>query len=143
MRSRNLTWWRQRVRGVRTIFHLFRIDHVLGFYRIYAFPWRPSRNQEFVALSWDEMLARTGGAFPRFCPRDDSTSENSEANQREGEEYLRIVLDESGQTRVVGEDVGVVRNYVRRSWRSLGIATFKIPHWEYYHDGRSFTGSEY
>ena len=41
MRTRNLDWWRQRVRGVRKIFHVFRIDHVLGFYRIYAFPWRP------------------------------------------------------------------------------------------------------
>ena len=34
MRTRNLAWWRQRVRGVRKIFHAFRIDHVLGFYRI-------------------------------------------------------------------------------------------------------------
>ena len=31
-------------RGVKEIFHVFRIDHVLGFYRIYAFPWRPERN---------------------------------------------------------------------------------------------------
>ena len=44
MRTRELAWWRQRVRGVRKIFHVFRIDHVLGFYRIYAFPWRPERN---------------------------------------------------------------------------------------------------
>ena len=49
MRTRNLAWWRQRVRGVRKIFHVFRIDHVLGFYRIYAFPWRPGRNPEFLA----------------------------------------------------------------------------------------------
>ncbi|MFL6530601.1 MAG: 4-alpha-glucanotransferase, partial [Chthoniobacterales bacterium] len=38
MRTNNFEWWRQRVRGVRRIFHVFRIDHVLGFYRIYAFP---------------------------------------------------------------------------------------------------------
>jgi 4-alpha-glucanotransferase len=36
--SRNFDWWRQRVAKVRAVFHLFRIDHVLGFYRIYAFP---------------------------------------------------------------------------------------------------------
>jgi 4-alpha-glucanotransferase len=34
MRATNFEWWRQRVRGVRRIFHVFRIDHVLGFYRI-------------------------------------------------------------------------------------------------------------
>ena len=39
--AHNFAWWRQRVRGVQRFFHIFRIDHVLGFYRIYAFPWRP------------------------------------------------------------------------------------------------------
>lgn len=130
MRTRNFPWWRQRVRGVRKIFHVFRIDHVLGFYRIYAFPWRPERNQEFLPLSWDQMWARTGGAIPQFYPRDDFTAENCEANRREGEEYLRAVLDESGDTRVVGEDLGTVPDYVRPSLHSLGVAGFKIPQWE-------------
>src|ERR1700736_2931922 len=61
MRNRNFDWWRQRARGVRRSFHLFRIDHVLGFYRVYAFPWRPRRNQEFLPLDWNQMLERTGG----------------------------------------------------------------------------------
>src|SRR6266480_1746246 len=39
MRANNFQWWRERVRAVRRIFHLFRIDHVQGFYRIYSFPW--------------------------------------------------------------------------------------------------------
>jgi 4-alpha-glucanotransferase len=143
MRSRNLDWWRQRVRSVRKIFHIFRIDHVLGFYRIYAFPWRPERNPEFLPLSWEEMLGRTGGTFPQFYPRDDSTAENCEANRREGEEYLRMVLEESGDTLVVGEDLGTVPYYVRPNLRSLGVATFKIPQWENYDDGRSISGRDY
>ena len=143
MRRRNLAWWRQRIRGVRNIFHLFRIDHVLGFYRIYAFPWRPERNPEFLPLSWDEMRQRTSGAFPQFYPRDDSIYENCEANRREGEEYLRVVLEESADTRVVGEDLGTVPHYVRPSLRSLGVATFKIPQWENYDDGRSIAGRDY
>jgi 4-alpha-glucanotransferase len=128
---------------VRKIFHVFRIDHVLGFYRIYAFPWRPQRNPEFLPLSWDEMRAQTGGMIPQFYPRDDSTWENCEANRREGEDYLRMVLEEAGDTRVVGEDLGTVPHYVRPSLRSLGVATFKIPQWENYDDGRSIPGSEY
>jgi len=143
MRARNLDWWRWRVRGVRKIFHVFRIDHVLGFYRIYAFPWRPGRNQEFLPLSWDAMRAETGGTFPQFYPRDDSNGENCEANRREGEAYLRAVLEESGETRVVGEDLGTVPDYVRPSLRSLGIAGFKIPQWENHPDGRSIPGGEY
>jgi 4-alpha-glucanotransferase len=89
------------------------------------------------------MREKTGGAFPQFYPRDDSTPENSAANRREGEEYLRAVLEESGDTRVVGEDLGTVPDYVRPSLRSLGIAGFKIPQWENHPDGRTISGNDY
>jgi len=142
MRAQDFAWWRQRVRGVRRVFHIFRIDHVLGFYRIYAFPWRPKRNAEFLPLTRAQMLEKTGGRFPHFAPRDDETAENCEANKHEGEEYLRMVLAESGVTRVVGEDLGTVARYVRPSLQSLGIAGFKIPQWEFLH-GRMTPGNEF
>jgi 4-alpha-glucanotransferase len=142
MRTQDFAWWRQRVRGIRRIFHIFRIDHVLGFYRIYAFPWRPKRNAEFFPLTHAQMLEKTGGRSPHFVPRDDETAENCEANKREGEEYLRVVLTESGATRVVGEDLGTVPRYVRPSLQSLGIAGFKIPQWEFLH-GRMTPGNEF
>jgi 4-alpha-glucanotransferase len=143
MERNNFDWWRQRVRGVRKIFHVFRIDHVLGFYRIYAFPWRPQRNEEFLPLDWKEMQQRTGGLVPHFAPRDDETWENRQANRREGEKYLRVVIEEAGKTRVTGEDLGTVPEYVRPSLRSLGIAGFKIPQWENYPDQRSIPGNAY
>src|SRR6266513_2078138 len=130
MRADNFEWWRERVRAVRRIFHLFRIDHVLGFYRIYAFPWRPRKNKQFLPLDWNQMLQQTSGRAPHFVPRHDETAENCEANKREGEEYLRVVLDEAGATRVIGEDLGMVPHYVRPNLRALGIAGFKIPQWE-------------
>jgi 4-alpha-glucanotransferase len=142
MRERNFDWWRQRVRSVRRSFHLFRIDHVLGFYRIYAFPWRPRENRSFLPLDWNQMLERTGGRAPHFAPRDDTTPGNCEANRREGEECLRIVLEESGNSRAIGEDLGTVPDYVRPHLRSLEIAGFKIPQWEFYH-GRVTPGEEY
>jgi 4-alpha-glucanotransferase len=143
MRATNFDWWRQRVRGVRRIFHVFRIDHVLGFYRIYAFPWRPQRNPEFLPLSHGEMLERTGGRAPHYAPRDDDSWENCEANRREGEEYLRMALEAAESTRLVGEDLGTVPPYVRPSLQSLGIAGFKIPQWENTPDGRVIPGNEY
>src|SRR5436305_969201 len=130
MRAQDFQWWRQRIRGIKRIFHIFRIDHILGFYRIYAFPWRPKENAEFLPLNWEQMLERTGGRKPHFAPRDDSTIENCEANRRDGEAYLRVVLEESGSTRVTGEDLGTVPDYVRPNLQSLGIAGFKIPQWE-------------
>ena len=134
MRTSNFEWWRQRVRAIRCIFHLFRIDHVLGFYRIYAFPWRPRKNKQFFPLDRNQMLERTGGRAPHFVPRDDETAENCEANKHDGEEYLRVVLEEAGATRVIGEDLGSVPNYVRPDLRALGIAGFKIPQWEVQHE---------
>jgi 4-alpha-glucanotransferase len=142
MRANNFEWWRERVRAVRRIFHLFRIDHVLGFYRIYAFPWRPRKNKQFLPLDQSQMLERTGGRAPHFAPRDDQTPENCEANRREGEGYLRVVLEEAGATRVIGEDLGTVPNYVRPNLRALGIAGFKIPQWEVHHE-QVTPGSEY
>ncbi|MEP6975243.1 MAG: 4-alpha-glucanotransferase [Spartobacteria bacterium] len=143
MRERNFDWWRQRVHGVREIFHLFRIDHILGFYRIYAFPWRPVRNAEILPLGWEEMRTLTSGRDPQFAPRPDEGWENCEANRREGEEYLRVILEEAGPTRVVGEDLGTVPDYVRPSLRSLGIAGFKIPQWENSPDQRPIPGAAY
>ena len=130
MRENNFQWWRERVRATRRVFHLFRIDHVQGFYRVYAFPWRPERNKEFLPLDQYQMLQRTGGRAPHFISRNDDTPENREANKREGEEYLRVVLEEAGAARVSGEDLGVVPDYVRPNLRYLGIAGFKIPQWE-------------
>jgi len=142
MRADNFVWWRERVRAVRHIFHLFRIDHVLGFYRIYAFPWRPRKNNQFLPLDQHQMLERTGDRAPHFVPRDDDTLENREANKRDGEEYLRVVLEEAGGTRVIGEDLGVVPDYVRPDLRSLGIAGFKVPQWEVY-EGQITPGEKY
>ena len=49
MRANNFQWWRERVRGTRRIFHLFRIDHVQGFYRVYAFPVAAGEKQRIPA----------------------------------------------------------------------------------------------
>ena len=142
MRGNNFQWWRERVRATRRIFNLFRIDHVQGFYRVYGFPWRPQRNKEFLPLDQQQMLERTGGRAPHFIARNDDTPENREANKREGEEYLRVVLEEAGAARVAGEDLGVVPDYVRPNLRSLGISGFKIPQWET-HDGIIIPGDRY
>jgi 4-alpha-glucanotransferase len=142
MRTNNFQWWRERVRAIRRIFHLCRIDHVQGFYRIYAFPWRPRMNKQFLPLDQHQMLEKTGGRAPHFVPRDDETPENREANKHEGEEYLRVVLQEAGAARMIGEDLGIVPDYVRPNLRSLGIAGFKIPQWEM-HNGLIIPGHMY
>ncbi|MFW6214398.1 MAG: 4-alpha-glucanotransferase, partial [Alkalispirochaetaceae bacterium] len=38
MRRRTYRWWRERLRQAEKFYHVFRIDHVLGFFRIWAIP---------------------------------------------------------------------------------------------------------
>lgn len=143
MRKDNFAWWRRRVQTVRGIFHLFRVDHILGFYRIYSFPWRPEANGDFLALSPEEVKARTGGRLPQFLPHEDNTPENREANCRQGAEILKVLLNEVGEHRLIGEDLGVVPEYVRPNLTALGIAGFKIPIWEKEQDTRLIDGIKY
>ena len=129
----NFNWWRRRIDKLTDVFHIFRIDHILGFYRIYGFPWRPQRNAEFLPLSHDMARARTGGPLPGFMPRPDDTHENKKANLADGDKYLRAVQEAAGANEVVGEDLGAVPDYVRPHLHKIGIAGFKICHWEVEH----------
>ncbi|NIP96094.1 MAG: 4-alpha-glucanotransferase, partial [Akkermansiaceae bacterium] len=80
MEQDGFSWWQRRIRKLTDVFQIFRIDHILGFYRLYAFPWRPVRNREFLTLSHEEAAARTGGNLPGFKPRADDTGERRAAN---------------------------------------------------------------
>ena len=143
LRERDFDWWRQRVRKVRGCFHLFRIDHILGFFRIYGFPWRPQLNADFLPLTDEEARARTGGELPHFQPYEDDTDAHKAANCAQGEEVLRALLEECGAFRLIGEDLGVVPDYVRPCLTRLGIAGFKIPYWETEPDGALTPGATY
>jgi 4-alpha-glucanotransferase len=135
LRRRNFDWWRTRVGNIQKVFHLYRIDHVLGFFRIYSFPWTPARNAEFLPLSEAEAAAKTGGRLPGFKAYADDTPEHRAANQAQGEEILRVVLEGSGETTVIAEDLGVVPEYVPTTLQSLAIPGFRIPAFFREHDG--------
>jgi 4-alpha-glucanotransferase len=136
LRWRNFDWWRTRVGNLQKVFHLYRIDHVLGFFRIYSFPWTPDRNAEFLPLTEAEAAAKTGGRLPGFMQFPDDTPEHKASNQAQGEGILRVVLEGSGETTVVAEDLGVVPEYVAPTLQKLGIPGFRIPMFFRDHEGR-------
>lgn len=130
MEKDHFSWWRQRVDKLTDVFHIFRIDHILGFYRIYSFPWRPARNAEFLPLTHEEAATRTRGRLPGFKPFPDDTEEQCAYNLACGDKYLKAIQEAAGEGEVVGEDLGAVPHYVRPHLESIGIAGFKICHWE-------------
>ncbi len=127
LRRRDFNWWRLRVGNIRKVFHLFRIDHVLGLFRIYAFPWTPDRNDEFLPLTEVEAAARTGGRLPGFKACPDDTSEHRVLNQAQGEELLKMIQAAAEETVVIAEDLGLVPDYVPPTLQKLGIPGFRIP----------------
>jgi 4-alpha-glucanotransferase len=127
-RAQNYAWWRQRVAATGLIFHGFRIDHVLGFFRIYSFPWLPQQDEEYAHLTPEEAKLKAGGREPHFIPRPDETEEDAELNCAEGEALLRMIQEAAGPTAVVAEDLGVVPKYVPPLLEKLGIPGFSIPH---------------
>jgi 4-alpha-glucanotransferase len=143
MRRRKFDWWRRRVDNIRKSFHFFRIDHAPGFFRIYSFPWTPDRNDEFLKLDEKQAAARTGGKLPRFRPYPDDTPLHKAANQAQGEEILRAVIEAAGDATVVAEDLGVVPEYARTVLHKLGIPGFRIPCFFREHDGRYSKPSHY
>lgn len=130
MQDQGFPWWRQRIAKLTDIFHIFRIDHVLGFYRIYSFPWLPQWNMEFLPLTEKEAAKLTGGLLPEWAPRPDDTPANKAMNRADGDVRLRMAIAAAGSSAVVGEDLGSVPDYVRPHLASLDVAGFRIPHWD-------------
>jgi 4-alpha-glucanotransferase len=143
LRRRDFDWWRTRIGNLRKVFHLYRIDHVLGFFRIYSFPWTPDRNGEFLSLTEVQAAVKTGGRLPGFKLFPDDTPEHKAANQAHGEEIMRVVIEASGDTTVVAEDLGVVPEYVPPTLQKLGVPGFRIPTLFRDGDGRYSDPKEY
>ena len=130
MQANGFTWWKSRVARLTRIFRMFRLDHILGFYRIYAFPWRPQRNAEFVGLSHEQAAALTHGRLPHWFRRPDDTMENKAANRADGDIRLRAVIEAADGAEIIAEDLGWVPEYVRPHLHELGLAGYRIPHWD-------------
>lgn len=130
MEANGYRWWKKRIQRLTEIFEIIRLDHILGFYRIYAFPWNPSRNHDFIGLNHDQAAAINGGLLPRWVARPDDSVENKEANRADGGPRLRAVVEAAGNAKIIAEDLGWVPEYVRPHLTELGIAGFRIPHWD-------------
>lgn len=143
MEGEGFTWWRQRVARLTEFFRMFRLDHILGFYRIYAFPWHPSRSGEFLDLSHKQASALTGGHLPHWVLRPDDTVENKAANRADGDVRLRHILEGLDGIDVIAEDLGWVPEYVRPHLADLDIAGYRIPHWDCNEHGHPTPGNAF
>lgn len=117
IRAHNWDLWRRKIRRATELYDIFRLDHLVGFFRTYVF-----------------APGDTKGAF-------DVEGEQNQIDR--GYQFLRMVLDEAQGKLPVGEDLGVIPNYVRRMLVDLKIPGYKVLRWEredngYYREPRSY-----
>ncbi len=103
MEASGLRWLRARAARASVLFDAFRLDHVVGYYRMYVL---------------------TAGRDGRFMP------EAEDAQRALGERLLGVVLQAAGGAEVIGEDLGVVPPFVRRSLTALGVPGYRVLRWE-------------
>lgn len=127
MAADDFNWWRTRVRAATRYFHLFRIDHVTGLYRVFAFPWQPQDNDGYANLSPADARKRAGGEVPRYLPGPDHDPRWARANLANGEKRLAIIQETAGEAGVVAEDLGKVPPYLAPSLERMGVPGFRIP----------------
>ena len=99
--GKDYEWLRARARRCTDLFHGFRVDHLVGFFRTY-------------------VREKDGDTY--FVPAE-------EAAQREQGERILTALQESG-AELIAEDLGVVPDFVRASLDQLGVPGLKVMRWE-------------
>jgi 4-alpha-glucanotransferase len=102
-------WWRARCRRAAELFDGVRLDHVVGYYRLYE---------------------RPVGGTPFFRPSEEG------AQVARGEHLLSAAREAGGSLDLIGEDLGSVPDFVRHSLSRLEVPGFRVLRWE--HDGTRF-----
>jgi len=99
-------WWKERLRVASEFFHLFRVDHIVGFFRVWSCP--------------EGGKASEGN----FEPSDS----NSWVPQ--GEHLMKMLIANCNNMLPIGEDLGTVPPEVRVCLQNLGICGTKVLRWE-------------
>lgn len=105
MKNRHFDWWRTRLSYASNFYDLYRIDHVLGFFRIWSIPLGAQASEG------------------KFIP------ENEKDWIKHGTDILAILVDHSSML-PIAEDLGTVSNSIRQSLTDLGICGTKVIRWE-------------
>ncbi len=118
MEARQFQWWKERLQTTSHCYHLYRLDHIVGFFRIWAIP-----------------LGKTAKEG-KFTPSDESIW------IEHGRKILKMML-ENCPLLPIGEDLGTVPPAVRVCLKELGICGTKVMRWERLWTGdRSFIKKE-
>lgn len=98
-------WWVDRLQWASRYYQIYRLDHIVGFFRIWAIP--------------NNQLSNAG----RFIPQDERLWIDH------GQTILLKLLD-SCDMLPIGEDLGIVPQTVKKCLSTLGICGTRVMRWE-------------
>lgn len=105
LRKTNFHWWKERLRSLEPLFHIYRIDHVAGFFRMWGIP--------------KDKKAIAGSYLPA----------NPTLWEKQGREILEMMI-ETSPLLPMAEDLGTIPQEVRTTLKELGICSTKVIRWE-------------
>ncbi|MFA6030175.1 MAG: 4-alpha-glucanotransferase [Elusimicrobiota bacterium] len=112
MKERGHLFWKARLRQAAELYDLYRLDHAIGYFRTWVLEKDPQHGRFDV--------------------------EPESAQSLRGEEFMRMALEESGRSRPVAEDLGVIPPFLREVLPRLGIPGYKVARWEHLEDNWRF-----
>ncbi|MCH9703316.1 MAG: 4-alpha-glucanotransferase, partial [Chlamydiae bacterium] len=105
MEKQKFDWWKKRLEVAGSLYHIYRIDHVVGFFRMWAIP--------------KDKQPKEGNFYPpeehKWLPQ--------------GKQMMQMMLKASPLL-PIGEDLGVVPHNVKQTLHDLGICGTKVMRWE-------------
>lgn len=118
MKKQNYAWWKQRLQVASQYYDLYRVDHTVGFFRLWAIPLgHPAKEGKFLP-------------------------ENPALWIPQGREILQMLLDATPMA-PIAEDLGDVPPSVRTCLIELGMPGTKVIRWEReYNDHGTFVPLE-
>lgn len=105
IKRKNYQWWKDRLKVATQFYDIYRIDHAVGFFRIWAIPLGKEGNEGF------------------YIPED------QQSWMKLGEENMRMMLQSSIML-PIAEDLGNVPQEVKAKLSELGILGTKVMRWE-------------
>ena len=105
MADQNYTWWVERLHWASRYYQIYRLDHIVGFFRIWSIPLGFTAKEGY------------------FIPQDETTWIDH------GQKILLMML-KTCEMLPIGEDLGVVPPEVRSCLSALGICGTKVMRWE-------------
>lgn len=104
-------WWRERLRVADQLYNLYRIDHIVGFFRLWVIQkGKPATSGTFFPAREEEWIPH-------------------------GKKIMEMMLETTPELLPIGEDLGVIPAAVRTCLADLGICGTKVLRWERYWEG--------